>query len=183
MSLASREAACAAAAKVEQSLRQGARGSVLSDRAVMWRRNVALRCAARTVSNWSFAVTFPLPLSARAATVVLVLLLQVAGCAKSGSSFDEDFQNGGEPPEGEGMGGAGGTGSPGSGPGDVSEELCGNGVIDGGEECDGAKTGGATCQSLGFSGGGALNCDPVTCTYDESMCRRPPGQGGAGMGG
>lgn len=128
-------------------------------------------------------MTFPFPVSARIATAALVLAFQLAGCAKSGTSFDQDFENGGEPPEGEGIGGAGGTGSAHGGDGDVSEELCGNGVIDGGEECDGALTGGATCQSLGFSGGGALNCDPVTCTYDESMCRRAPGQGGAGMGG
>lgn len=128
-------------------------------------------------------MTLPFALPARAATVALVLAFQLAGCAKSGSSFDEDFAHGGKPPdEGDGIGGSG-TGSPGSGPGDVAEELCGNGVIDGGEECDGALVGGATCQTLGFSGGGALNCDPVTCTYDESMCRRPAGQGGAGSGG
>jgi len=128
-------------------------------------------------------VTAPLSPCARTVLAAAVLALQLAGCAKSGTSFDEDFANGGKPPESTGLVGGGGTGSPGTGPGDVSEALCGNGVIDGGEECDGALTGGATCQSLGFSGGGALNCDPVTCTYDESMCRRPAGQGGAGMGG
>jgi hypothetical protein len=110
-----------------------------------------------------------------------MLALPLASCAKSGSSFDEDFANDGRPPE-QGTG-LGGSSSPGSGPGDVSEAQCGNGVIDGGEECDGALLGGATCQSLGFSGGGALNCDPMTCTYDESMCRRPPGQGGTGGNG
>lgn len=132
-------------------------------------------------------VTASLPFPARAAVPACVLvpmcvLALLAGCAKSGSSFDEDFNNAGKPPfEGDGSGGTGG--SPGSGPGDIAEEQCGNGVIDGGEECDGALLGGATCQTLGFSGGGALNCDPVTCTYDEAMCRRPPGQGGAGSGG
>ena len=128
-----------------------------------------------------------IPSSMRAAFAVLMISSCLASCAKSGSSFDEDFANDGEPQdEGSGAGGGPGTsGSPGTGPGDVAlDELCGNGVIDGGEECDGALLGGATCQTLGFSGGGALNCDPVTCTYDESMCRRPPGQGGtSGSGG
>jgi hypothetical protein len=124
-------------------------------------------------------VTVSLRSSARAAIAALALALPLASCAKSGSSFDEDFANDGQPPEeGEGIGGASGSGD-----GDVSEELCGNGVIDGGEECDGTMLGGATCQSLGFSGGGALNCDPQTCTYDESMCRRPAGQGGPPSGG
>jgi hypothetical protein len=131
-------------------------------------------------------VTVSTPSSLRAALAALVIALCLASCAKSGSSFDEDFANDGEPPaEADGVGGTGASGSPGTGPGDVSlDALCGNGVIDGGEECDGKMLGGATCQSLGFSGGGALNCDPVTCTYDESMCRRPPGQGGSsGAGG
>jgi hypothetical protein len=128
-------------------------------------------------------VTSSIPSSVRAALAATLIALCLASCAKSGSSFDEDFANDGKPrDEGDGFGGS--TGSPGSGPGDVSTTLCGNGVIDGGEECDGALLGGATCQTLGFSGGGSLVCDPMTCTYDESMCRRPPGQGGtAGSGG
>ena len=46
--------------------------------------------------------------------------------------------------------------------------VCGDGVRDGMEACDGPDLGGATCTSLGFSGG-ALACDP-TCRYDTSGC-------------
>lgn len=46
--------------------------------------------------------------------------------------------------------------------------VCGNGVIETGEDCDGTNLGGATCTSLGFSGG-TLACSP-SCTYDTSAC-------------
>lgn len=46
---------------------------------------------------------------------------------------------------------------------------CGNGVIDPNEQCDGANLNGFTCQTLG-NAGGSLGCDPVTCTFDTSMC-------------
>ncbi len=46
--------------------------------------------------------------------------------------------------------------------------LCGNGVIDPGEECDGGNLGGASCQSEGF-GGGNLSCS-AGCTLDTSGC-------------
>jgi hypothetical protein len=45
---------------------------------------------------------------------------------------------------------------------------CGNGNIDGSEQCDGANLNGSTCQSLGY-GGGTLACSG-TCTYDTSAC-------------
>jgi hypothetical protein len=45
---------------------------------------------------------------------------------------------------------------------------CGNGAIDSSEECDGAALGGATCQSLGFTGG-TLACAP-DCTFDTAGC-------------
>ncbi len=46
---------------------------------------------------------------------------------------------------------------------------CGNGVLDDGEDCDGAELDGATCESRGF-GGGSLGCTPETCAFDESGC-------------
>ncbi len=46
---------------------------------------------------------------------------------------------------------------------------CGNGTIEGGEECDGDDLGGETCQSLG-EGGGILGCDPLGCYFDASQC-------------
>lgn len=45
---------------------------------------------------------------------------------------------------------------------------CGNGVLDGAEECDGPDLGGQTCQGLGFSGG-TLACSPG-CEHDTSGC-------------
>lgn len=46
---------------------------------------------------------------------------------------------------------------------------CGNGKIDPNEQCDGANLNGFTCESLG-NAGGTLACDPVTCTFDTSLC-------------
>ena len=48
-------------------------------------------------------------------------------------------------------------------------DNCGNGVIDTGEQCDTLNLGGASCGSLGFSGGG-LVCDASECTFDTSGC-------------
>jgi hypothetical protein len=46
--------------------------------------------------------------------------------------------------------------------------TCGNGVLDAGEQCDGADLGGATCAGEGFAGG-ALSC-ASNCTLDTSGC-------------
>lgn len=46
---------------------------------------------------------------------------------------------------------------------------CGNGAVDPGEQCDGADLQAFDCVALGFFGG-ALGCDPITCTFDTSMC-------------
>ena len=49
---------------------------------------------------------------------------------------------------------------------------CGNGVIDDIEECDGELLAGdspPTCLTLGYMGGGPLNCN-ANCTLDESGC-------------
>ncbi len=46
---------------------------------------------------------------------------------------------------------------------------CGDGVINGNEQCDGANLNGFTCEALG-NAGGTLQCDPVTCTFDTQMC-------------
>ena len=51
--------------------------------------------------------------------------------------------------------------------------LCGNGQIDGGEQCDGTNLSGQTCQSLNSSfTGGTLNCT-ASCTFDTSSCTQP----------
>jgi hypothetical protein len=55
--------------------------------------------------------------------------------------------------------------------------TCGNGAIDGNEQCDGANLNGFTCEALG-NVGGTLQCDPVTCTFDTQLC-----EGGGGTSG
>ncbi|MBU1921839.1 DNRLRE domain-containing protein, partial [Patescibacteria group bacterium] len=55
--------------------------------------------------------------------------------------------------------------------------VCGNGVIEGSEDCDGTTLGGETCFSLGFEGGGSLLC--ASCVFDTSNCddEEPCGNG------
>ncbi len=78
-----------------------------------------------------------------------------------------------------GMGGAGGEGGAGGGGGASSSSstgvgggggnpLCGNGVIDPGEQCDSAEFGGKTCASIGL-GSGNLVCNPF-CGIVASGC-------------
>lgn len=62
-----------------------------------------------------------------------------------------------------GRGSTSGESSTGSGP------ACSDGTLDEGEDCDGDALGVATCESLGFAGGGTLSCDK-TCSYDTSAC-------------
>ncbi len=54
----------------------------------------------------------------------------------------------------------------GSGGGD--DAVCGNGVLETGEACDGTEFGSATCLTEGFTGGN-LACT-ATCTLDTSAC-------------
>jgi hypothetical protein len=61
---------------------------------------------------------------------------------------------------------------------DVGEEadevapVCGNGVVEIGEDCDLLNLDGETCISLGHEAGGTLRCNS-TCGFDESFCRNP----------
>ncbi len=64
-------------------------------------------------------------------------------------------------------GGAGGVGGAG-GSGGSEPSLCGNGMVDPGEACDGTDFGGKTCVSLGL-GGGELLCNPY-CAFVVSNC-------------
>lgn len=50
------------------------------------------------------------------------------------------------------------------------EPICGDGVHDVGEECDGADLAGKTCQSFGWEAG-ALACNP-DCTFFADACFR-----------
>jgi hypothetical protein len=51
---------------------------------------------------------------------------------------------------------------------EVGGEDCGNGMVDGAEQCDGAELGGNDCVSAGFVGG-AVACT-AACTLDTSDC-------------
>ena len=73
---------------------------------------------------------------------------------------------------GAGGGTAGVSGNTGSSP------VCGDGRVEGLEQCDGVNLNSATCGSLG-EGSGTLNCSS-SCTYDLSMCS---GSGSSGYGG
>ncbi len=46
--------------------------------------------------------------------------------------------------------------------------ICGNGILDRGEECDTNDLGGASCESLGYDGGTLLCASD--CTFDTSQC-------------
>lgn len=61
------------------------------------------------------------------------------------------------------------------------QPICGNGILDAGEQCDGGDLAGNSCGSLGL-GGGALSCN-AECTYDTSACAPLGGGGGGGGGG
>jgi len=55
---------------------------------------------------------------------------------------------------------------------DVDTTRCGDGVRDPAEECDGSDVGDERCSSMGILRG-ELGCR-TDCTFDTSMCRRPP---------
>lgn len=48
--------------------------------------------------------------------------------------------------------------------------YCGDGVRNGPEACEGGDLGGASCQSLGFNGGGNLTCN-ANCTHNTAGCQ------------
>lgn len=71
-------------------------------------------------------------------------------------------------------GGGGGSSS-----GDGGGLLCGNGVIEGNEQCDGDNINGFTCEALGYLSG-TLQCDAVTCTFDTQLCTADDSGGTSG---
>ncbi|MGD2115657.1 MAG: hypothetical protein PVG07_11425 [Acidobacteriota bacterium] len=48
--------------------------------------------------------------------------------------------------------------------------VCGNGVREGGEVCDGTDLGGMTCADFGCTGGGTLACNATCDGFDTSGC-------------
>lgn len=57
----------------------------------------------------------------------------------------------------------------------ISSSICGNGVINSGEQCDGSNLGGQSCSTQGFAGGNLL-CSS-SCSFVTSQCSL--GGGGA----
>lgn len=104
------------------------------------------------------------------ASSVIVALGLFVGCGDSGSSTSSGGSDtggsdtGGSPT----TGGTGGAGASGGSGGSGGATTCGNGVIDGAEECDGAELGAQTCVTLEFDEG-TLACSP-TCTFDITAC-------------
>lgn len=54
--------------------------------------------------------------------------------------------------------------------------VCGNGIIEGTEQCDGTNLGGLSCTSpaVGSFSGGTLSCNANTCTFNTSQCTVTP---------
>ncbi|MFA5128105.1 MAG: hypothetical protein WC457_03855 [Patescibacteria group bacterium] len=64
----------------------------------------------------------------------------------------------------------------------VEISVCGDGVAEGPEQCDGADMGGGSCASLGYTSG-TVSCT-IACDYDASLCEYiAPHHGGGGGGG
>jgi hypothetical protein len=53
----------------------------------------------------------------------------------------------------------------------VKTSVCGNGEIEGGEDCEGEDLNNQTCISLGYASGD-LSCD-IACSFDTSECIAP----------
>ncbi len=53
----------------------------------------------------------------------------------------------------------------------VDLSICGNNIVEGGEDCEGSDLNNQTCESVGF-GPGTLNCD-IACSFDTSSCTAP----------
>ncbi|MEC9465796.1 MAG: LNR domain-containing protein [Myxococcota bacterium] len=55
----------------------------------------------------------------------------------------------------------------------TSPAVCGDGIIEADEQCDGSNLGDSSCSSLGYSGG-ILTCNG-SCRFDTSGCTEDPG--------
>ena len=58
--------------------------------------------------------------------------------------------------------------------------VCGNSIVESGEQCDDTDLNGATCALQGFSGG-TLSCS-ASCNFNTSSCTSGGGGGGGGGG-
>lgn len=51
----------------------------------------------------------------------------------------------------------------------VKISICGNNIVEGGEDCDNSELNGKSCSSLGL-GVGILGCD-ISCSFNKSGCK------------
>ena len=118
-------------------------------------RRAACACERRLMNS-------KIEISARGACVLSVLLLLASACSGSRSALST-----------EPLGASTSTAT--------SEKsnlpACGSMT----KPCDPNNLGGQTCASLG-AGSGTLLCDPMTCSFDRSMCTGTGTQGGGGLG-
>ena len=93
-----------------------------------------------------------------------VVVAAAAGCAGSDSPSGDQSAFSFDAAAYRGSGGNNGMGAAG--------RVCGNGVIEPGEDCDGVALGGATCASvtMGSQSNGSLKC-LATCMFDRSGCQ------------
>lgn len=54
----------------------------------------------------------------------------------------------------------------------IKISICGNEIIEGGEDCEGENLNGQTCESIGY-GSGTLSCD-IACSFDTYSCSPAP---------
>lgn len=87
-----------------------------------------------------------------------------SGAASSSATTSSSSGTGGS-----GAGGGGGQGGDAGGGGEGGASLCGNGVIDPGEDCEGADLGGKSCQDIGYSNPAGLACND-TCHFNFVDC-------------
>lgn len=92
---------------------------------------------------------------------LLLGTLSLGGCAKGAKSTDADKMM---------LGTQSGT------------TVCGNGMLEPGEQCDGRLLGGENCSTLGL-GVGDLACDPVMCIFTMEMCNSGVAADAAGSAG
>jgi hypothetical protein len=97
------------------------------------------------------------------------------GSATSGDASDSDDTGADTGSEGGStgtpdMGGSTGDDETGS-TGDTGEEgYCGDGILNGDEECDGFEFGDETCETQGYPNGGGLSCDENCTIVAEGSC-------------
>src|SRR3990167_3408720 len=62
----------------------------------------------------------------------------------------------------------------------VKITVCGDGIVETPEQCDGSSLNGASCTTQGFTGG-SLSCSSA-CEFNTSSCTSAPSGGGGGGG-